>query len=712
MPLLNSKPFFLVDKPGDLNNEELVFQIRFTKEIFRSYSEYLKRVNLYRKRVWTCQYTGKDNLTYEEALVSEQKASKRIQNIPAKYVAPILQDVQFSMLNLKDLVSSIASKFQGPFNEGDELYGRKNGRLHPCKIVEIIEVADRKRYEIEWLSDDQKMSGNAFVNGDELTVKNPPFSKRALKSFIKDSTYRSFPWVLHDNLSKRHGISTIAPEELKSNISIQNGLVVCSRKRKRSEETQSAKVASGKEIIVYVRRNKLTSLLTEKSAGGVNEHPEDQSSKYPVDDLLVQPSAEDRLLMERPCPCRDFNVPMECVGDLLMVWDFCTSFGRLLNLSPFCLEDFENSLGYKDSTPMLIVESCSSLLRLLVKDKGKFAKMVENRKRKPKITQITWTEYLSDFLETTSAAEISTHISTIKRGHYALLEIHIKLAIFRELVAQALETETVKEMLDEYIEEGQALAATRRDEALDEGRKRREEKERRKAETTGKGVKEGHRVKSGEGIHNGVIPERSNEKVLSQSNHSSGNSENEGDSTAKKNAKKRKVEMNTTTEDVNHPSKRDIHKLMKNEIKESIGMKSAEERKEFLEKEIEKRFIRTSPLGKDRTYCRYWFFRRDGRIFVESSDSTQWGYYQTKEELDALIGSMNPKGERERALKKQLQKFYNKICLELQKRSKEEAVQRDAMEEALVRRSTRVRAPPRENPTHSFLKYVNKWKDL
>lgn len=55
--------------------------------------------------------------------------------------------------------------------------------------------------------------------------------------------------------------------------------------------------------------------------------------------------------------------------------------------------------------------------------------------------------------------------------------------------------------------------------------------------------------------------------------------------------------------------------------------------KEFLEQEIEKRVIRASPLGKDKNYCRYWFFRRDGRIFVESSDSKLWGFYQTKEEV-------------------------------------------------------------------------------
>ncbi|KAK4393709.1 DDT domain-containing protein DDB [Sesamum angolense] len=602
MPLYKRKPFALVEKPEDLKPQELVFQIRFTKEIFRSYNEYLKRINLYRKRVWTCKATGKGNLTYEEALVSEDKASKRIQNIPTQYIAPVLRDVQFTVicrvmiaiteidnknLSIKCVIQVDAS-ICGKVNVLHAEF-KRSGQFNCCKVT--------RQYEIAWLDSDHKRSGKALVNGDELTGKNPPFSKRVLKSFIKDSTYR-IAMIREENSGNGDGCG---------------GWV--------------------SSLLFF-----LLCLL--------NKNPEDHSIRYPIEDLLVRPTEEDRLLMERPSPCRDFSVPMDYVGDALMVWDFCASFGRLLNLSPFSLEDFENSLCYKDATPLLIVESYSALLRLLVKDNGKFAMTIEKKKRKP------------------------------KRGHYGLLEIRVKLAIFRELVAQALETDTIKDKLDEYIEERQALAATRRDEALDEGRKRREEKERRKSEATGKEVKEERQVKSGEGIHsiaNEVTPDKSDGKVLSQQNHSSRNSENEGDGTSKKNAKKQK--------------------------------------KEFLEREIEKRFIRTSPLGKDKNYCRYWFFRRDGRIFVESSDSTQWGYYQTKEELDALIGSLNAKGVRERALKKQMQKFYNKICSELQKRSKEETQQIE-MEEALVRRSTRVRAPPRENPALAFLKYVNKWKEL
>lgn len=118
------------------------------------------------------------------------------------------------------------------------------------------------------------------------------------------------------------------------------------------------------------------------------------------------------------------------------------------------------------------------------------------------------------------------------------------------------------------------------------------------------------------------------------------------------------------------------------------------QQREYYEREIEKRFIRTNSLGKDRNHNRYWWFQRDGRIFVESSDSKQWGYYSSKEEvlsclshhtrlslfyyllliyfcldifvqLYLLTGSLNCKGERERALKKQLEKFSSRIWLVL-----------------------------------------------
>lgn len=61
-----------------------------------------------------------------------------------------------------------------------------------------------------------------------------------------------------------------------------------------------------------------------------------------------------------------------------------------------------------------------------------------------------------------------------------------------------------------------------------------------------------------------------------------------------------------------------------------------------LETEIEKLSIRSSPLGKDRQYNSYWFFKREGRLFVESADSREWGYYSAKEEVtDALVVNLH-----------------------------------------------------------------------
>jgi hypothetical protein len=73
-------------------------------------------------------------------------------------------------------------------------------------------------------------------------------------------------------------------------------------------------------------------------------------------------------------------------------------------------------------------------------------------------------------------------------------------------------------------------------------------------------------------------------------------------------------------------------------------------------------------------------------------------------QLDALFNSLNVKGIRDRSLQKELETLYEKISTALQKRSKELA-QRYAVEEALVRRSERVRLAPRLT---GFLAYVNR----
>ncbi|XP_075083978.1 uncharacterized protein LOC107823788 [Nicotiana tabacum] len=719
MPLYKRKPFALVEKPKDLKPNDLVFQVRFTKEIFKDYSEYLRRMNLYRHRVWSCKSTGKNNLTYEEALVSEKKAAEEVQKFPEELMAPVLRDVQFSMLSLKDLGDAIAQKLQGCLSEDSELYGRKNNHVYSCKIEKVVKDGEETRYEVAWLDKYERLPENTVINEEDLIRCKLRFSRAFLRSFIRESTYRSIPWVLHEKLAKKHGVPTGPPDELKDQICMQDGVIVINRKKKKSEDREAKENG-----------------FQDSNEIGKEDNLNAESIRYPIDDLLVQCAESDKHLVERPSPCREFNVPMECIGDLLMVWDFCTSFGRLFHLSPFSLEDFESAVCHKGSNIVLISECHSALLRFLLKDNGEYFMAVQKKRQKLKITLINWMEYLSDFLELIGIIELSNHVATIKRGHYGLVDIQAKLAILRELVCRVIETEYFKEKLDEDIEKKQALAATRRDEILEESRKKREE-DHLKIQSNGKEATKGCGNSSDTGSdnhlrENGDVSSRNGKRTSSQSKHSLEDSESELLADSFKKAKMRKVEVKNATEKMNGSSKiasdklikdegketldnrskdqRALHKMRKNEIKEHLENRSKEQRKEYLEREIEKRVIRTNPLGKDRDYNRYWFFRRDGRIFVESSDSVQWGYYSSKEELDALIGSLNVKGVRERALKMQLEKLYDKISVELQKRSKE-VPHKEATDEDVVRRSMRVRAPPRDNPALAFLKYVNKWKE-
>lgn len=625
------------------------------------------------------------------------------------------------MLPLRDLADKILLKLQECLFAGLELYGRKETGVFLCRIIKTLhDSTGKKQYKIARLDKDKEVLGYDLVYDEDLIKRKLPFSREMVKSFIRESTYRNAPWVLHGRLSEKHGISTHLPDELKSKFYVQNGTLISYKKnRKNGEEEMDGKDESGKN------KGKKRTEREKVGASQMEERSEKETLKrleaikYPIEDLLVQPCPDDPIFTERPSPSRDFKVPMDCVGELLMIWDFCSSFSRLLHLSPFSLEDFENAVCHKESNLTLIVECHSALLRLLIKDNGEYASTIVKRKRKSKITLITWSEYLCDFLDRNNSPKFRPYMATIKRGHYGLLDTHAKLEIFGELLNCALETDLIREQLDEYIGQWQKIGSTRRGEALEEAKRRREEQERLKAESKVNGFTNGNGL-DGSGNNLGVLVNSTHNKQngLAESektDHVSKKRESsQTDDALRKRTKKHKGKDEHKLEDVQHISKKEAQKIALKHTetveREEIEMSSKEQRKQHYETEMEKRFIRTNPLGKDKHHNRYWWFRRDGRIFIESLDHKMWGYYGTKEELDALMGSLNRKGERERSLQTQLEKFYGKICSGLQKRSKHSA-DKIALEEAVLRRSTRVRAPPRDNPADAFLRYVNKWKE-
>ena len=119
------------------------------------------------------------------------------------------------------------------------------------------------------------------------------------------------------------------------------------------------------------------------------------------------------------------------------------------------------------------------------------------------VTLITWTEYLCDFIEMIGISDLTNQIPTIKRGHYGLLDPSIKLKILKELVDRVLSTDLVREKLDEYLEQRQALAASKREEAVEEGKKKREAKEHLKVVSEANGMLPEHNsdiIEDGPGV--------------------------------------------------------------------------------------------------------------------------------------------------------------------------------------------------------------------
>lgn len=123
------------------------------------------------------------------------------------------------MLNLNDLVTMIYERLKDYFLEGEELHGRKEDGVCPCKILEIITSDGSCCYKLGWLDKSRKVISTSTEDPKTLIRKKLPFTRDLLKLFIKESTSQNDPWVVHHKLAMEHGISTEPPEEFREKVS-------------------------------------------------------------------------------------------------------------------------------------------------------------------------------------------------------------------------------------------------------------------------------------------------------------------------------------------------------------------------------------------------------------------------------------------------------------------------------------------------------------
>ena len=155
MVLLERRFWEPADPSLPANPNEEMWILEATGEVFGEYSDYLKALYLTKSRVWSSVYTGVSNLTYQEALLEDERGRALARKVRQSHACPIaghtlhqhlysntyppflveqfpkdleaqaLQHVHFGTLRLDDFIEYIYNALK-PRQPTGALQGREN----------------------------------------------------------------------------------------------------------------------------------------------------------------------------------------------------------------------------------------------------------------------------------------------------------------------------------------------------------------------------------------------------------------------------------------------------------------------------------------------------------------------------------------------------------------------------------------------------------
>lgn len=193
-------------------DDQEVWVIPETEEIFCTYDDYLARLDFYMQKKFICELSGASCLTYFEALKKENQEKKQVLKFfPEPLKEPILRMVQFSLTTrLDQLVDEVHIAIKAKFFVGENVYVR----FQDQKIRADVVKADHESgiYQVD--------DGLRVLEGDysQLQRDRKLLSKPALRAFVKHSAYREpwlgSPWILKESVASKYGISSEVPQNI------------------------------------------------------------------------------------------------------------------------------------------------------------------------------------------------------------------------------------------------------------------------------------------------------------------------------------------------------------------------------------------------------------------------------------------------------------------------------------------------------------------
>ncbi|KAH9252174.1 hypothetical protein BASA81_009925 [Batrachochytrium salamandrivorans] len=364
-----------------------VFYIDYTGEIFLTYDEYSTRVNLYRRKIWACEFTGKINLTFSEALESERRAKIKVEErFPRVWNQPALECIHFNQIALNELIDELYELFKATYFVGetvyvsitpdptlseratlisdvvdthhasadtttavdttDKLYRSKYKDPKTGAIPDVVDIVPgEKAYYLLVASDPPK---TAVLSISHLRRDRLALSKQTFKKYIREVSSKDkwigAPWYVRPELVQKYGLRTTPPDELQQILDKRNYKAVVNVAEKVKPEVKK-------------------------------KPPKEEVISYPIDDLelyrrplLRQSPEEGKPLGLRPVPSQDFGaVPNTHILRLITVWNFVTVYGPVLHIYPFTFDDLVQALSSTCTSqiPPLLEELFSSLILLV-----------------------------------------------------------------------------------------------------------------------------------------------------------------------------------------------------------------------------------------------------------------------------------------------------------------------------------------------------------
>ncbi|KAL0485277.1 hypothetical protein AKO1_011669 [Acrasis kona] len=374
-----------------------VFHHPLTDEIFDDYEEYANRAILYKQPVWTCQTTGKNRLTFEQALKSEREQrhlDNMFEQIPDYILKHVCKMTQQAKLNetLMQLVDRIDRFFNQNYIQGEELF---------CELSNLVKVRvnqilgkrfnSKGREELFPVDVNYDSSQDPFtlfevhiLNGTqslEIVPKN--LLLRQNTSLISKIVLFQF---LQTHTTQAGNIRVLKPELLQYFLKVtnHNGSV---RTANHHAKTMIVDLTADDDDVTMIQTHTNNNVAAEKQSHAHSDQVMINQEDPPAASQSTRGSSSQHTLIpdhelsnhrdpsksdsEKPPYAQDHicvSLPFSNMSEALNIWAFCYTFRKVLFLYPFPFSDFQKSLLSDEPINPIIHSTLSSLIIFMMSD--------------------------------------------------------------------------------------------------------------------------------------------------------------------------------------------------------------------------------------------------------------------------------------------------------------------------------------------------------